>query len=260
MTATELDLQVLFSPDQIRRREFVTVRRGYDPDQVRDYLDQLADQVQRMGMVIKEARLEAGTAVGAQPQPRSDAYDRLSTRLASLLREADATAERLVSEARAEADRVLAEARAEADRIRADASARAEEAGATADRTLREARESADRTIAGLATQRDALVRQLAQMQERLLGVAQELEVAIETPPVAPAVEDEPPAAGGETGRDASVDPQAARVAAQNGALFEVPADPSYEELWEGTESFHLQVPDIPPLDLSWDEDEGADS
>ena len=44
MSATNLDLPVLISADQIRRREFVTIRRGYDPDQVRAYLEQLADQ------------------------------------------------------------------------------------------------------------------------------------------------------------------------------------------------------------------------
>ena len=33
MSATNLDLPVLISAEQIRRREFVTIRRGYDPDQ-----------------------------------------------------------------------------------------------------------------------------------------------------------------------------------------------------------------------------------
>jgi hypothetical protein len=28
--------------------------------------------------------------------------------------------------------------------------------------------------------------------------------------------------------------------------------DPSYEDLWDGTEAIRLEVPDIPPLDLSW--------
>ena len=51
------------------------------------------------------------------------------------------------------------------------------------------AREQADRTISGLATRREALVDQLAQMQERLLGVARDLEAAIEAP--MPLVEDE---------------------------------------------------------------------
>jgi len=34
----DLDLPLLPSAEQIRRREFATVRRGYDPDQVREYL------------------------------------------------------------------------------------------------------------------------------------------------------------------------------------------------------------------------------
>ena len=47
MSATNLDLPVLISAEQIRRREFVTIRRGYDPDQVRAYLEQLADQMDK---------------------------------------------------------------------------------------------------------------------------------------------------------------------------------------------------------------------
>ena len=43
--ATEIDLPFLPSAAQIRRREFASVRRGYDPDQVRDYLAQVAEQV-----------------------------------------------------------------------------------------------------------------------------------------------------------------------------------------------------------------------
>ena len=48
---TDFDLPLFATPDQIRRREFVATRRGYDPDQVRAYLEQLADQI---------AQLEAG--------------------------------------------------------------------------------------------------------------------------------------------------------------------------------------------------------
>ena len=32
--------------------------------------------------------------------------------------------------------------------------------------------------------------------------------------------------------------------------------DPSYEELWEGTDSIKLDLPDIPALDLDWGEEE----
>src|SRR5262245_65012096 len=44
----DLDMPVLPSAEQIRRREFATVRRGYDPDQVRDYLFQVAMQVETL--------------------------------------------------------------------------------------------------------------------------------------------------------------------------------------------------------------------
>jgi len=46
---SELDLPLLPNADQIRRRMFATVRRGFDPDQVREYLKQVADQVENLG-------------------------------------------------------------------------------------------------------------------------------------------------------------------------------------------------------------------
>jgi cell division initiation protein len=250
MSATELDLPILMSSEQIRRREFVTVRRGYDPDQVRDYLEQLADQVERMAAMIREARLEAAAASGPA-RPHVDPYQQLGERVASVIREADQTAERLRVEAKEESQSMLREARADADRIRTDAQARAEEARAEAERALREAREQADRTVAGLASQRDNLVRQLAQMQERLLGVARELETAIELPPTA-----EPPAGDRRAVVEGSAETDVGAFAQQHERLFDVPADPSYEELWEGTETISLQLPDIPPLDLSWDDED----
>jgi len=258
MSATELDLPVLISAEQIRRREFVTIRRGYDPDQVRDYLEQLADQVDRMASMIREARMEAASAVSAprQPRPQADAYEQLAERVASLLREADATAARVRAEAHGEAERILREARTDADRIRAETQAKADQARAEADRRLREAREQADRTIAGLTTQRDALVRQLTEMQERLIGVARSLEGAIEQPAPTegpPGEAPSKPSAGGVVDV-AKEESRAEPVGVEE--PFDLPADPSYEELWEGTDTVHLQVPDLPPLDLSWGEED----
>ncbi|HEY3212748.1 MAG TPA: DivIVA domain-containing protein, partial [Actinomycetota bacterium] len=59
MSATNLDVPVLISAEQIRRREFVTIRRGYDPDQVRAYLVQLADQIELMRVLLRDAQAEA---------------------------------------------------------------------------------------------------------------------------------------------------------------------------------------------------------
>lgn len=278
----DLDLPVLMSADHIRRREFVAIRRGYDPAQVRDFLDHVADQVQEMEALLREARLEAETATRASGQPRTDPYAQLAERVASVLRSADDEAERSRGEASAEASRILAEARSDAERIRADAQARADETRAAADTALREAREQAHRTIAGLATRRDVLVEELATMQERLVGVARDLESTIAVPQAAgiPPADAEaaaflarsraeafvrPAEEPGErkiildeatADADAAKEPDAAEEPEDDlddEARMEL-LDPSFQELWDGTSGIPLDLPDIPPLDLDWGE------
>ena len=116
-----------------------------------------------------------------------DPYERLSKRLATLLATADQEAERILEEARADAARMLDEARSDADRIRVDAQARAEEARQQGNELLERAKQEADRVLLGLSERRETLVQHLQDMQTRLVGVAKELEVAIEDPVVSPA-------------------------------------------------------------------------
>ncbi len=286
MSATNLDLPVLISAEQIRRREFVTIRRGYDPDQVRAYLGQLADQIELMRILLRDAQAEAETARRTPAQARQDPYQLLGDRVASVIREADHVAETITSEAHRNAEDVTREARTDADRIRTDAQAKAEEARSRAEHAVRTAREEADRTIAGLSTGRDALVDQIASMQERLIGVARDLESAMDvqfTIPDIPAIKDlfDEPAEGtpaDENGtstavapsveaRDAAADPTGVEASAVREPSIVVAEahdedpgvlDPFYEELWEGTGAMQL---DIPALDLDWGdiEDEGDD-
>ena len=286
MSATNLDVPVLISAEQIRRREFVTIRRGYDPDQVRAYLGQLADQVELMRILLRDAQAEAQTARRTTEQPRQDPYQQLGERVASVIREADHAAEAITGEAHRNADDLAREARADADRIRTDAQAKAEEARSRAEHAVRTAREEADRTIAGLSTRRDALVDQIASMQERLIGVARDLESAMDvqfTIPDIPAVRDlldepaeETPAdekgtspavaPSGDAGDDAAdpIEVEASAVREPTIAVSEAGdeesgvLDPFYEELWEGTGAMQL---DIPALDLDWGDidDEGDD-
>jgi DivIVA domain-containing protein len=291
MSATNLDLPVLISAEQIRRREFVTIRRGYDPDQVRAYLEQLADQMEVMRVMVREARSEAETARRAAAEPRTDPYEQLAARVSNVIREADGAAEKIRAEALGDADRLTGEAHADADRIRTDAQAQAEEARERADSAVRAAREEAERTIAGLATRRDALVGQLASMQERLLGVARDLESAMDLKVSLPELDPllSSMSSEGVPGRDhAEVAHVEMRVGTDGdhdgpeGDHDEPPpgtivvgeaeepdvaappvADPSYDELWEGTETIRLELPDIPSLDLDWgeledDEDDGS--
>ena len=296
MSTTNLDLPVLISAEQVRRREFVTIRRGYDPDQVRGYLEQLADQIELMRVLLRDAQAEAQSALRTTAQPRRDPYQQLGERVASVIREADQVAETIKTEAHRDAELVTRDARAEADRVRTDAQAKAEDARSQAETALRAAREEADRTIAGLSTRRDALVDQLASMQERLIGVARDLESAMDVQvaiPDFPSIKDlrlEPDELEGsmqdqdtgpngtapsasvadpteteadlDTGSEASAVREPTIVVGEAGddADDDGPSilDPSNEELWEGSDAMKL---DIPSLDLDWgdlDEGEGA--
>jgi DivIVA domain-containing protein len=179
MSSTEPDRPIVVSAEQVRRREFATIRRGYDPDQVRDYLEQVAVQVERMEQIAREARLEVEAAHHASLTPRADVYEEFASRMSDLLRAADEQADRVRSEAKEEADRILTEVRADADRIRLDALSKAEESRTEGERAVREARERADRSEAGLASKRENLLEQLQSMQERLLSVARDLEATV---------------------------------------------------------------------------------
>ncbi|MGZ4132017.1 MAG: DivIVA domain-containing protein [Actinomycetota bacterium] len=208
---SDLDLPLLPSAEQIRRREFATVRRGYDPDQVRDYLGQVAVQVETLEKDLRETKLRADSkaalspgeqlatkvaeedsaramqppappeAAGlpAAPAPAEDAYERLSARFATMIEAADREATKILDEAKAEAHRLLTEARTEADRIRVDAQARAEEARQQGSEELAKAKEEADRIIGSLATRRETLVTQMHDMQTKLLAVAHDLDMSM---------------------------------------------------------------------------------
>jgi cell division initiation protein len=263
--ATDIDVPFLPSAAQIRRREFASVRRGYDPDQVRDYLAQVAEQVETLEQELRDSKLrpEDGRATEGQkrassPPPSEDPYERLSKRLTTLLATADKEAEGIVAEAGVDAARMLNEARTEADRIRVDAQARAEEARQQGTELLERAKQEADRVLLGLSERRETLVQHLQDMQTRLVGVAKELEVAIEDPdaieaslsddpePVseaaAPAVGQTAPAGGDHPGDGSDPDEERDPIDGIDGLEGMLPDD-------------SLDMPDIPSLELDFDDD-----
>lgn len=289
---SDLDLPLLPSAEQIRRREFASVRRGYDPDQVRDYLGAVATQVETLERDLREARLTAETAAPAPPAtatapaPKTDPYEELGKRIAGLVATADQEAIRLVDEAKTESSRILQEARTEADRIRTDAQSHAEEVRQQAADVLAEAQAKADAIVAGLAERRENLVTQLQTMQSRLLNVAKELDVTIEdggtsaaasvsassapepvvTAPVskAPTPAAEPAAEGPPRART-----DAAAVA-EGDDLADL-VDPRYEDLWvsadaataepdtdadASTGDAEIDLPDLASIELDFDSDD----
>lgn len=153
--------------DEIRRRRFATVSRGFDPEEVREYLSKLADWFADLNLQLSRLR-RAQTAVPvalaeAQPTEASE----LAARMAELLREAEHHAARVRAEAEERANRILAEAREEAERVR-------NEGGAMVHGAIAEAEEK----LATAHTVREAIFAELAAMQERLAQLAERLDAA----------------------------------------------------------------------------------
>jgi len=289
---SDLDLPLLPSAEQIRRRQFATVRRGYDPDQVQDYLNQVATQVEALENELREERMQASgrpeappapmtpaaAAPSAEPATVEDAYAQLSARLAGVLRAADEQAQQLVADAKAEAKKIMEEAQSEADAIRVDAQATAEEARAKSAAELERAREEADRVLGGLEQRREAMLTQMHEMQSRLLAVAQTFDVPdvepggahVPQPPPPPAAQVAPSAARPPTEPEQEATPEAGpepEVAAEAtpapiGKAIEGDVDivdPRYEDLWASTETTAVDIPDLSSLDVDFDDDDERD-
>ena len=178
MSTDERGLPLVASGEQIRQREFATVRRGYDPNQVRAYLVALASHVDSLERSLADARARLARAAEAPAPPAPtapDPYERLSRKFAGVLASADTEAEQIVEQARSEADRIKAEARSHAEEVRDRTS-----------QSLVTAQQEADRMMADLAERRETMLRQLQDMQTRLLAVADDLEVAMIEPSETP--------------------------------------------------------------------------
>ena len=253
----DLDMPLLPSAEQIRRREFATVRRGYDPDQVREYLQGVAGQVETLERELRDQRKEAKaqrpptpgeslaaavtagevmTPVAATPAPTAppqDPYETIAKRFAGVLESADKEATAALAQAKAEADRVLQEARSEADRIKLDAQARAEQAKQQGTDSLAEAKREAERILGSLSDRREVLMTQMHDMQSKLLSVAKELEASIDTPE------------GG--------DP--VNAPSESGTPDDV-VDPRYEDMWANPKGKKMvDIPDLATLDVDFEEE-----
>jgi len=254
----DLDLPLLPSAEQIRRREFATVRRGYDPDQVREYLQGVAGQVETLERELrgqrKETKAQGSATPGGPPAPPAptlpspgapvqDPYEVIAKRFAGVLATADKEATTALAEAKAEADRILKEARSEADRIKLDAQARAEQAKQQGTDSLSEAKREAERILGSLSERREALVTQMHDMQSKLLSVAQELESSID----APASTDAP------EGNDPGPPPT-------DGGTSDDLVDPRYEDMWALPKGKKMvDIPDLAGLDVDFEEEPPRD-
>jgi DivIVA domain-containing protein len=142
------------TPQLIEQFDFAEKFRGYDPDQVDDFLERVGATLTRLGDELKaqteraeraeaaladaRSRLEAAPAPAPAPEREPDDVEQATSTLVLAKR----TAEAAINEARGEANKLLTEARAEADRFVAEARARRDE-------MMKEARDKAEAEFAG---------------------------------------------------------------------------------------------------------------
>jgi DivIVA domain-containing protein len=113
------------NPQRVRSAEFKTVRKGVDPEEVRVFLSDVADELERAQnqSTAMEARARAAVArlqelneAGPAAAPAPDASVEESETISRTLLLAQRTADNAVAEARADAARIISEANDQAAR------------------------------------------------------------------------------------------------------------------------------------------------
>ena len=111
------------TPLDIYQQEFKRVLRGFDPDEVEDFLERIADDYEQLikeNTTLKEhiESLEAQLATGGKAGQTEASETIVSEDASDIIREAKKEAESVIREARREADSIIAKAKDEAREIR----------------------------------------------------------------------------------------------------------------------------------------------
>ncbi len=186
MSSLDMDVTARRDPAYIRSREFARVRKGYDPDQVRDFLHQVAGWFDDVETDLASARAEHRVRPprAFDERPPADPYSVLGERVAEVLRTAEQHAELVRTEAEEASQRLLEEARQESQRLRHRAQEEADRVREEAARALEAARVEAERMVAGLSERRNALAAELHATKARLMGIVTGLEEESDQPEV----------------------------------------------------------------------------
>ncbi len=107
------------TPLEITQREFRKVLRGYDPEEVRHFIESVADE---LGSLLKENAAREERIAGLEERVR--ALESQEESLRNTLVTAQRMTEEIKANAKREAELILREAEAKAQRFTADAQAR----------------------------------------------------------------------------------------------------------------------------------------
>jgi DivIVA domain-containing protein len=163
------------APDDVARHTFASVRRGFDPTEVRDYLESLAAGLRSFAEREQELRDALAAAEERAANPVID--DTMLTaavgkETARVLQSAHDAAAEMVANAEAETTRLTSEARAESERLLAEAAEVNEQAHARADALLAERTAEAEAAAASLQERTE---HQVAAALDKVRADAEEL-------------------------------------------------------------------------------------
>jgi DivIVA domain-containing protein len=182
MDIQQLNAALSANPLRIREPRFNTVKRGYDPSQVSEWLSKVADRVQalekrglELDSHLKVAIRERDEAVAATASA-TKSHESVSSRVAELMIGLDQDVAKIREEAEADAGRILEEANAAAARITEDA----EQLRLRAKEALLKAKIDAERASSGRHRRQEALRKELSVTCTKVLQMIAEMEVAIE--------------------------------------------------------------------------------
>ena len=181
------------TPELIQAQSFTSNFRGYDPSEVRSFLNRVATELRAWRE--RAEQLESAWHSAEERAARPPVLDEdtlmaaVGEETASILRTARAAAadlrtkaadesERAVSEARAEAERLVAEARAESEKLlstaRSDSEQLLSEARTESDKLRSDAREESDKLLAEARSESERLLGEARQEADRLRTAAED--------------------------------------------------------------------------------------
>ncbi|HET7846897.1 MAG TPA: DivIVA domain-containing protein, partial [Acidimicrobiia bacterium] len=165
------------TPSDIEHKTFSTALRGYDLDEVDDFLDEIVVALRDLHGELTAARAkiaELEQSKGSSPAPAAGGDEAAVGRVLILAQQA---ADKTVEEAKAEADQLLEQARAEAERTLSEA--RTEADSFEADREQR--REAAMAEMAELSVLVSSVRNQLALLATSVADKLDEMDSTIES-------------------------------------------------------------------------------
>jgi DivIVA domain-containing protein len=174
------------APDEVARHTFATSRRGFDPDEVRGYLENLAKGLRELAQREQEFRreLEEAERRAANPVINEETLTAaLGQETARVLHSAHEASNEMLGKAQAESDRLLIDAREEIAateaRVSAQLSDRAQEAELVAADFRQRAQEDATATLEASRTEAEAMIAQARSDCREMIDEAQGLRARV---------------------------------------------------------------------------------